>query len=55
LKRYDEEDGKDRNDVIAAIRHLQEELNKYGNYGLAVDGIIGPKTIAAYQKFRSGV
>lgn len=53
LKRYD--NGKDRGDVITAIRHLQEELNKYGNYGLAVDGIIGPKTMTAYQKFRSGV
>ena len=38
--------------VINAVKKLQEELNKFGNYGLVVDGIMGNKTIEAYNKFR---
>lgn len=50
LKKYDND--KDRNGVLTAIKSLQEELNKFGDYKLVVDGIIGPKTMEAYQKFR---
>lgn len=33
------------------IVKLQKNLNKYGDYGLVVDGICGPKTITALQKW----
>lgn len=46
---------KDNTNVINAVKSLQKALNEYGNYGLAVDGIIGPKTTAAYQKFRGTI
>lgn len=44
---------KDKSVVISAIKSLQTALNNYGNYGLAVDGIIGPKTEGAYKLFRN--
>lgn len=53
LKKWD--DDKDNTGVILAVKNLQKELNAFGNYGLAVDGIIGPKTIEAYQKFRGKI
>lgn len=53
LKQWD--DDKDNTGVILAVKNLQKELNNFGNYGLAVDGIIGPKTIEAYQKFRGKI
>lgn len=34
------------------VKDLQKFLNWYGNYGLAVDGIAGTKTIAALKKFQ---
>lgn len=43
---------KDKTPVILAVKSLQTALNNYGNYGLAVDGIIGPLTEGAYKKFR---
>lgn len=55
FKKYDTEtvvQEKDKNKVIEAVKNLQTELNNYGGYGLAVDGIIGPKTTAAYNNFR---
>jgi len=33
------------------IIKLQQNLNKYGNYGLVVDGVCGPKTVTALQKW----
>ena len=58
LKKYDNtnipvQPVKDKSAVISAVKSLQTALNNYGNYGLAVDGIIGPKTEAAYKQFRS--
>ena len=44
---------KDKSAVISAVKSLQTALNNYGNYGLAVDGIIGPKTENAYKLFRN--
>lgn len=43
---------KDKSPVISAVKSLQTVLNNYGNYGLVVDGIIGPKTETAYKQFR---
>lgn len=43
---------KDKTPVIDAVKNLQTKLNDFGGYGLAVDGIIGPKTTEAYNKFR---
>lgn len=43
---------KDKTPVIDAVKNLQTKLNDFGGYGLAVDGIIGPKTTDAYNKFR---
>lgn len=37
----------------ATIRTLQSALNKFGNYGLVVDGKSGPKTISALKAFQS--
>lgn len=34
------------------VRLLQTDLNKFG-YGLVVDGVFGPKTLAAVDKFQS--
>lgn len=34
------------------VKRLQRFLNWYGNYGLAVDGVLGDKTIAAVKKFQ---
>lgn len=53
LKQYDT--NKDKTAVINAVKNLQQELNNFGNYNLAVDGIIGPKTTAAYQNFRGTI
>lgn len=53
LKQWD--DDKDNTGVILAVKNLQKELNNFGNYGLVVDGIIGSKTIEAYQKFRGKI
>lgn len=53
LRKYDYV--KDTTNVITAVKSLQQALNEFGNYGLAVDGIIGPKTISAYQKFRGTI
>lgn len=53
LKQYD--DNKDKSAVINAVKNLQQELNNFGNYNLVVDGIIGPKTTAAYQNFRGTI
>lgn len=39
-------------EIRQAVKSLQQALNDYGNYGLAVDGIIGPKTTEAYNKYR---
>ena len=44
---------KDKTPVIEAVKNLQTKLNDFGNYNLVVDGIIGPKTTEAYNKFRS--
>lgn len=44
---------KDNTPVIEAVKNLQTKLNDFGNYNLVVDGIIGPKTTEAYNKFRS--
>ena len=44
---------KDKSPVISAVKSLQTALNNYDNYGLAVDGIIGPKTEGAYKLFRN--
>lgn len=43
---------KDKTPVIEAVKNLQTKLNDYGNYNLAVDGIIGPKTTEAYNNFK---
>lgn len=43
---------KDKTKVINAVKELQKALNEYGNYGLVIDGIIGPLTTGAYQNFR---
>ena len=53
LKVWD--DAKDNTNVITAVKSLQQALNEFGNYGLVVDGIIGPKTMTAYQKFRGTI
>lgn len=42
---------KDKSGVKNAVKTLQTELNKYGDYKLAVDGIFGPKTLAAINNF----
>lgn len=34
------------------VKRLQRFLNWYGNYGLAVDGILGDKTVAAVRKYQ---
>ena len=57
LKKYDGNNipvapVKDKTAVISAVKNLQTALNSYGNYGLAVDGIIGPKTLSAYNNFK---
>lgn len=33
------------------VKALQKKLNAYGNYGLAVDGLMGYKTVLALQKW----
>lgn len=38
-----------------AVRILQQELDAYGGYGLAADGVKGPKTDAALRAALSGV
>lgn len=43
---------KDKTPVIDAVKNLQTKLNDFGSYGLAVDGIIGPKTTEAYNNFK---
>lgn len=58
LKKYDDSNlpntiVRDKTAVISAVKSLQTALNEFGNYGLAVDGIIGPKTETAYKQFRS--
>ena len=35
------------------VKRLQRFLNWYGNYGLAVDGVVGSKTISAVRKYQS--
>lgn len=42
---------KDKTPVKNAIKSLQQELNNFGGYGLAVDGIFGKKTLAAVEKY----
>lgn len=42
---------KDKTPVKNAIKYLQQELNNFGGYNLAVDGIIGKKTLEAIEKF----
>lgn len=42
-------------DVNGYVRNLQTDLNKYGNYGLAVDGYFGSGTKAAVKKFQTAV
>lgn len=37
------------------VKRLQKFLNWYGNYKLAVDGIVGAKTISAVKKFQKSV
>lgn len=37
------------------VKRLQRFLNWYGSYGLAVDGVFGPKTLAAVKKFQKAV
>lgn len=44
---------KDKSVIISAVKSLQTALNNYDNYGLVVDGIIGPKTEGAYKLFRN--
>ena len=39
-------------DTGTQVKNLQKFLNWYGGYGLAVDGEVGPKTIAAVGKFQ---
>lgn len=42
---------KDKTGVKNAIKNLQQELNNFGGYGLAVDGIFGKKTLSAVEKY----
>lgn len=42
-----------KGDTGSQVKCLQKFLNWYGNYGLAVDGEIGDKTIVAITKFQS--
>lgn len=44
---------KDKSAVILAVKNLQTALNQYGNYGLKVDGILGPLTQGAYTRFKN--
>lgn len=44
----------DKTQVKEAIKQLQTALNNYGGYGLVVDGIIGPKTLQAINKYNGG-
>ena len=39
-------------EVSKRVEHLQAYLNWYGNYGLAVDGEFGDKTLAAVKDFQ---
>ncbi len=52
VKNYAENTTKDKESVKEAVKLLQQRLNEYGDYKLAVDGIIGPKTTEAYNKYR---
>lgn len=42
---------KDKTPVKNAIKTLQSALNDFGGYNLAVDGIIGKKTLEAIEKY----
>lgn len=43
-----------KENVKNAIKNLQKALNDYGKYGLVVDGIFGPKTQDALNKYKRG-
>lgn len=42
-------------DVNTYVRHLQEDLNEYGRYGISEDGYFGSGTKAAVKKFQEAV
>lgn len=43
-----------KENVKNAIKNLQQALNDYGKYGLVVDGIFGPKTQDALNRYKRG-
>ncbi|HEX3011844.1 MAG TPA: peptidoglycan-binding protein [Syntrophomonadaceae bacterium] len=41
------------NNNTVDVKLLQQSLNRYGNYDLAVDGIFGPATLSAVRNFQN--